>query len=282
MTWGIQRSSWNKLSGSEIVEQKETWLYRRQADSGALRACQNTPRTAEDLTKETVLSTVGEQACCDARPSRIRLTHRKSESHCTVRRLLEKASSWRVQVASFGSTQVSASERARVAPPQSEQWRERVAPPELMGESSRTVLTSKQTSHILEQIRTGAEARLICDNSAICETCEGKQIESVAKPDDRRIDPGGTPQEQNPAEVRGQDLEQDTETEAHTSEPLTMWLRQMQQRRGEGQRMALACLTQNKSEGKHRASHGGDGEDCDECNDRRVTTNRDGGEMVNE
>ena len=32
---------------------------------------------------------------------------------------------------------------------------------------------------------------------------------------------------------------------------------------------------------KHRASHGGDGEDSDECNDRRVTTNRDGEEVVN-
>ena len=127
-----------------------------------------------------MFSTVGEQACCDARPSRIRLAHRKSESHGTVRRLLEKASSWRVQVASLGSTQVSASERARVAPPRSEQWRERVAPPELMGESSRTVLTSKQTSQILEQIGTGAEARTTSGNSAICETCEGKQIENVA------------------------------------------------------------------------------------------------------
>ena len=195
-----------------------------------------------------MLSTVGERACCDARPSRIRLTHRESESHGTVRRLLEIASSWRVQVASPGSTQVAASERVRVARPRNEQWRERVAPPELMGESSRTVLTSKQTSQILEQIGTGAEARTTSGNSAICETCEGKQIESVAKPDDRRIDPGGTPQERNPAEVRGQDLEQDTEAEAHTSESLTMWLRQMQQRRGEGQRKALTCLTQNKSE----------------------------------
>ena len=147
-----------------------------------------------------------------------------------------------MQAASSGSTQVSASERARVAPPRSEQWRERVAPPELMGESSRTLLTSKLTSQILEQIGTGAEARTTSGNSAICETCEGKQIESVAKPDDRRIDPEGTPQEQNSAEVRGQDLEQDTETEAHTSESLTMWLRQMQQRRGEGRRKALACL----------------------------------------
>ena len=131
--------------------QKETWLYRRQADPKALRACQNTPRTAEDLTMETVLSTVGKQVCCDARPSRIRLTHRKSESHGTVRRLPEMASSWRVRVASLRSTQGAASERVRVAPPRSEQWRERVAPPELMGES-RTVLTSKQTSQILEQI----------------------------------------------------------------------------------------------------------------------------------
>ena len=160
--------------------QKGTWLYRRQANSKTLRACQNTPRTVEELTMEIVLSTVGEQPCCDARPSRIRLAHRKSESHGTVRRLLEKASSWRVQVASFGSTQVSASERARVAPPRSEQWRERVSPRELMGESSRTVLTSKQTSQILEQIGTGVEARTTSGNSAICETCEGKQIENVA------------------------------------------------------------------------------------------------------
>ena len=174
------------------------------------------------------------RACCDARPSRIRLTHEKSESHGTVRRLPEMASSWRV----------------RVAPPRREQWRERVAPPELMGESSRTVCTSKRTSQILEQIGTGAEARATSGNNAICETCEGKQIESVAKLDDRRIDPGGMPQERNPAEVRRHDLEKDTETEAHTSESLTVWLRQVQQRRREGQRKALSCLTLNKSERK--------------------------------
>ena len=195
--------------------QKETWLYRRQADPKTLHACQDTPRAAEDLTKETVLSTVGEhgrRACCDARPSRITLTHRKSD-------LPEMASLWRV----------------RVAPPGSEQWWERVAPPELMGESSRTVLTSKQTSQILEQIGTGAEARATSGNSATCETCAGQRVGSVAKPGDRRIDPGGTPQERKPAEVRGHDLEQDTETEAYTSESLTMWLRQVQRRRGEGQ-----------------------------------------------
>ena len=104
----------------------------------------------------------------------------------------------------------------------------------------------------------------------------------MAIPDDQRIHPGGTPQERNPAEVRGHDLEHDTETEVYTSESLTMWLRQVQQRRGEGQRMALACLVQNKSEANHRASHAGDGEDCDECNDRGVTTSRDGDEVVNE
>ena len=62
-----------------------------------------------------------------AKPSRIRRRNRESESHGTVRRMPERASSWRV----------------------------RVAPPELMGGSSRTVLTSKQTSQILEQIGTG-------------------------------------------------------------------------------------------------------------------------------
>ena len=75
-----------------------------------------------------------------------------------------------------------------------------------MGESSRTVLTSKQTSQILEQIGTGAEARATSGNSAICETCEGKQIESVAKPDDRRIDPGGTPQRhKNETQLKSED-----------------------------------------------------------------------------
>ena len=205
--------------------QKKTWLYRRQADSKTLRACQNRPRPAEDVTKETVLSTVekhSRRACCDARSSRIRLTYRK-ESHGTVRRLPEMASSWRVLV----------------APPRSEHLPQRVAPPELMGGSSRTVLTSKQTSQILEQIGTGAEARATSGNSAICETCKGKQIESVA-----------TPQERNPVEVRRQDLGQDTKTEAHSSESLTMWLRQMQQRQGEGQRKALSCLILDKSENK--------------------------------
>ena len=87
--------------------------------------------------------------------------------------------------------------------------------------------------------------------------------------DDRR-DPGGTPQEQNSAEIRGQDVEQDTETEAHTSEPLTKWLSQMQKHRREGQRRRWYVSEQVRR--IHRESHGGDGEDCDECNDRRATT----------
>ena len=82
----------------------------------------------------------------------------------------------------------------------------------------------------------GAEARTNSGNSATCEACAGKTIGSVAKPDDRRIDLGGTPQERNPAEVRGHDLEQDTETKAHTSELLAMWLRQVQQRREKDKR----------------------------------------------
>ena len=63
--------------------QLEIWLYRRQADSITLRACQKTLWPAEELTKEIVLSTVGEQACCDARPSRIRLTQKvRVTRHC--------------------------------------------------------------------------------------------------------------------------------------------------------------------------------------------------------
>ena len=181
MQHGVRASREATGTSSPAVKssiQKGIWLYRRQPDQKVLHACQNTLRAAEDLTKETVSSTLGERVCCDARPSRIRLTHRKSDSHGTVGRLPEMASSWRVQITSLGSTQAAASERVRVAPPRSEQWRERVAPPELMGGSSRTVLTPKQTSQILEQIGTGAEARATSGSSAICETCEKKQIES--------------------------------------------------------------------------------------------------------
>ena len=133
--WSLQGSEWE--SNSKHVEHMAR-LWRLKL-------------AAEDLTKEIVLSTVGERACCDARPSRISLTHRKSESHGTVRRLPEMASSWRV----------------------------RVALPEMMGGSLRTVLTSKQTSQILEQIGTGAEVTATSGNSAICGTCEGKHRSRV-------------------------------------------------------------------------------------------------------
>ena len=66
-----------------------------------------------------------------------------------VRRLPGMASSWRV----------------RVAPPWIRQWWERAAPPELMGASPRAVMTSKQTSQILEQIGTEEEVRTTSDSS---------------------------------------------------------------------------------------------------------------------
>ena len=208
--------------------QKETWLSRRHADPKTLHACQNS-RSDQGKRVEHCGGTRQRQTSvlrCEAIAD-----HTDSQ---TVRRLPEMAPFRRVREASPGSAQ----------------WRERVAPPELMGGSSRTVLTSKQTSQILEEIGKGAEARTTSGNSAICETCTRRQIESVAEPYDRRIDPGGTPQERNPAEISGHDLEQDTETEAYTSESLTMRLRQVPQRRGEGQEKALACLTLTKSERK--------------------------------
>ena len=170
-----REGSWNKLSSNEII------------DTGGNLAVQ-TPGSLENaasMSEHTSGSRRSDQGNCVkhcGRNSMLRCeaivdqtdTRRKSESHGTVRRLPEMASSWRVRVASLGSTQGAASERVRVAPPRSEQWLERVAPPELMGGSSRTVLTAKQTSQILEQIGTGAEARATFGNSAICETCDKK------------------------------------------------------------------------------------------------------------
>ena len=60
----------------------------------------------------------------------------------------------------------------------------------------------------------------------------------------------------------------DIETEVHTSERLTLLQRQIPPRRGEGRSKALVCLTLTMTEGKHRASHGGDGEYCGERNDK--------------
>ena len=205
-----------------VICPNETWLYRRQADPKTLHACQNTPWAVEDLTKETALCTAGKhdsQACCDARPSRITLTHRESESHGIVRRLPEVASSWRV----------------RVAPPGIEQWRELVAPPELMGGSSRAVMSSKQTFQILEQIGTGAEVRTTSDSIASREACTGtgsgeRRYLSIKEPwiqEARR---------KNESQVVSEDTilnRADIGTEVHTSERLTMLLRQIPPRRGE-------------------------------------------------
>ena len=145
-----------------------------------------------------------------------------------------------------------------------------------MGESSRIVLTSKQTSQILEQIGTGAEARTTSGNSAICETCKGKQIENVAN-----LTTEGSMQEarhKNKTQLKSEDeiLEQDTETEAHTSESLTTVAETDAATPGRRAKKGVG-MSQNKSEGKTPCEpHGGDGEDCDECNDRRVKTSYDG------
>ena len=60
--------------------QKGTWLYRRQADSIMLRACQNTPRTAEELTKEIVWA-IKRVATRDHRGSD---WHTESQSHTAL------------------------------------------------------------------------------------------------------------------------------------------------------------------------------------------------------
>ena len=66
------------------------------------------------------------------------------------------------------------------------------------------------------------------------------------------------------------------ETEVHTSERLTLLLRQISPRRGGGdQRRWYVSPFEEKNrashegqKGEHRASHGGDGEDGDECNSK--------------
>ena len=55
----------------------------------------------------------------------------------------------------------------------------------------------------------------------------------------------------------------DIGTKAHRSERLTSLLRQMPLRLREGQTKALARLTLMNEE--RRASHGGDGDGCDQC-----------------
>ena len=135
-----------------VVFPEEIWLHRHQADPTTSSVYQNTNWAAEELTMKTVLCIAGKhdsQACFDARQSRTALTSRGAELHGMVRRLRGMASSWQV----------------RIAPTWIRQWWERVASPELMGGSPRAVMTSKQTSQILEQIGTGAEVRTTSDGS---------------------------------------------------------------------------------------------------------------------
>ena len=53
-----------------------------------------------------------------------------------------------------------------------------------------------------------------------------------------------------------------------------------QEKTGKERRCHVSFRTSLKE--RHGARHGGDGEDCDECNDKGVTTCRDGEEVVNE
>ena len=130
-----------------VVCPEETWLHKHQADPRTSYVYQNTDWATEELTRKTVLCTMGKydsQACFGARQSRIALTCREAESHDIVRRSPGMASSWRV----------------RVAPPWIIQWWERVAPLELMGGSPRAVMTPKQTSQILERNGSRGEDNL--------------------------------------------------------------------------------------------------------------------------
>ena len=178
-----------------VVCPEETWLHWHQADPKMLYVYQDTDWSAEELTRKAVLCTAGKhdsQAMQRREAIAERTGLQRSESHGIVKRLPGVASSWRV----------------RVAPPWFRQWWERVAPPELMGGSSRAVMTSKQTSQILEQIGTGAEVRTTSDSSAARETCMRNQICEKAVPvDQRTVDPGTTPQERIPAGVGGYDHE---------------------------------------------------------------------------
>ena len=145
-----------------VVNPGETWMFNHQADPKTLYVYTDTDRAAEELTGKSVSCTVERYSshildCSVARQSRIALVYREVESHGIVRRLLGVASSWHL----------------RVAPPGIRQWWQRVAPPELMGGSSRAVMTSKQTCQVLEPIGTGAEVKTTSDSSASRETCTG-------------------------------------------------------------------------------------------------------------
>ena len=131
-------------------------------------------------------------------------------------------------------------------------WWERVAPPELMGGSPRAVTTSKHTSQIMEQIGTGAEVRTTSDSSATREACtgtgSGERRHLSTK--ERWIQEA---RRKNESQLVSEDTilnRADIETEVHTSERLTLLLRQAELRWGEVRSKALVCLTLTMSERK--------------------------------
>ena len=91
----------------------------------------------------------------------------------------------------------------------------------------------------------------------------------MAEPGGRRIDPGSTLQERNPAEVKGHDLEQDTRNGiVHvrvTDDVAETGTVTPERRARKGVVMSLSVLSLKE---RHRASHGGDGEGCNESNER--------------
>ena len=212
-----------------------------QADPKTLYVCTDTDGTAVKLTGKSVPCIVERYDrhildCSAAEQSRIAQAYREAESHGIVRRLPEAASSWRV----------------RTAPPWIRQWWERVPPPELMGGSSRAVMTSKQTFQVLEQIGTGAEVRTTSDSSATRETCTGnrtwkRRYLSIKEPWIQE------PRRRNEFQLVSEDTTTnmaDIETKVHTSERLTLLQRQIPPRRGEGRSKALVCLTLTMTERK--------------------------------
>ena len=203
----------------DAVRPGETWLVSYQAEPKTLYVYTDTDGAAVKLTGKSVCTVERYDShildCSAVKQWRIALACREAESHGSVRRLPEAASSWRV----------------RVAPPWIRQWWERVAPPELMGGSSRAVMTSKQTSQILEQIGTGAEVKTTSDSSASRETFTRNQTWK------RRY--------------------------LSINEP---WI-QEPRRKNEGQK-GKHRASHGGQKGKHRASHGGDGDDCGERNDK--------------
>ena len=204
-------------------ESEESWVFNCQTDPKTLYVYTDTDGAAVKLTGMSVPCTVEKYGshildCGAAEQSRIALAYREAESHGIVRRLPGAESSWRV----------------RVAPPRIRQWWERVAPPELMGGSSRAVMTSKQTSQILEQIGTDAEVKTSSDSSAPRETCTRNQMRrylSIKEPWIQK------PRRKNESQLVWKDTTAnmaDIEKKVHTSERLTLLQRQIPPRRGEG------------------------------------------------